>query len=47
MNNQTQKQESFVSPFAKRDNLKDQLINKNIEEERKRYAEVEVEHRQK
>ena len=42
MNNQSHNQEVYVSPFAKRDNLKDSLINKAIEEERSRYQNVEM-----
>lgn len=37
MNNQTSNTESYVSPFSKRDAMKDTLIEQNIEEERKRY----------
>lgn len=40
MNNQNYNQETYVSPFAKRDNLKDNLINKAIEDERSRYQNV-------
>ena len=32
MSNQNNKQEQFVSVFSKGDNLKDNLINKNIED---------------
>jgi hypothetical protein len=31
MNSQSDKQQSYVSPFSKRDNLKEALINKGID----------------
>jgi hypothetical protein len=37
MNSQSQNIETFVSPFSKRDAMKDTLIEQNIEEERRRY----------
>ena len=37
MNNQSHNQEIYVSPFSKRDNLKDALIQKGVDEDLKRY----------
>lgn len=37
MNNQIQNGESYISPFSKRDALKEELIDKNLEDERKKY----------
>ena len=34
MDNQSNNQQQFISPFSKGDHLKESLINKNIEEER-------------
>ncbi len=45
MNNQSHNQEIYVSPFSKRDNLKDALIQKGVDEDLKRYRQSEQEAR--
>ena len=44
MSNQDNHQQQFVSAYSKGDNLKDNLINKNIEQERQRGIVAEQEH---
>lgn len=42
MNNQNQNSETYVSPFTKRDAMKDALIDNNISDERARYQTFEL-----
>lgn len=42
MNNQSHNVETYVSPFSKRDAMKDTLIEHNIEDERKRYQLFDI-----
>lgn len=47
MSSQNQNAETYVSAFSKRDGMKDALIEQNIEDERKRYKEFDVEARKR
>ncbi|EFX60085.1 hypothetical protein DAPPUDRAFT_345434 [Daphnia pulex] len=47
MNNQSHNTETYVSPFSKRDAMKDTLIDQNIEDERKRYQLFDVDSRKR
>jgi hypothetical protein len=37
MSNQVQNQETYISPFSKRDVMKDTLITQGVEDERKKF----------
>lgn len=37
MSNQVQNQETYISPFSKRDAMKDTLITQGVEDERKKF----------
>ena len=47
MSNQTHNQEGYVSPFAKRENLKDALINRAIDDEKNKHQLLEQELRRR
>ena len=37
MSNQTNNKESYISPFSMRENMKETLVDKNVELERKKW----------
>jgi hypothetical protein len=47
LSNQTHNVEGYVSPFLKREAMKDTLIEHNIEDERKRYQLFDLDSRKR